>query len=214
MRHDTLPSPRWHRQSGASLIFALITLVSLSLAALALVRSVNSGTMILGNVGFKQDATASAEQATRQAIAWLSAATTLSSDNSAQGYYATTAATLDATGFQSTATTRTLVNWDGQGCTTYADSGTFASCTLTPKAVADINGSGASYVILRLCADTAATTCSRPLDAASSSDGSKSGLDYANPGAPEANTAIYYRIVVRITGPRDTASFTETIVQL
>lgn len=208
------PALHPQRQTGASLLFALITLVSLSLAALALVRSVNSGTLILGNVGFKQDATASADQVTRQAITALQGFSTLNADNSAEGYYATTAATLDATGFQSTATTRTLIKWDTPSNCAYADSGTYASCTMLPKAAASVNGSiGASYVILRLCADTAATNCSRPLDSASAADGDKGEMNYGNQRSPEVSTAIYYRIVVRIVGPRDTASFTETIVQ-
>jgi type IV pilus assembly protein PilX len=203
---------RPHLQHGATLLFALITLVSLALAALALVRSIDGGTLILGNVGFKQDATASAEQATRQAYEWLAAATDVNTSVAAQGYLAVTDATLDATGFQSSAATRTLIDWDGDSCA-YADSGTYAACSIAAKAVSNINGNGGSYVILRLCADTAATNCSRPLDSASSSDGSKGELNYANPGAPEASSAMYYRIVVRVKGARDTASFTETIVQ-
>lgn len=195
---------------GSALIFALIALVSMSLAALALVRSIDTGTVILGNIGFKQDATATAEEATRQAIAWLSTAD-VSADNSAQGYYASAATTLDATGFQSSATTRTLIDWDSDNCG-YADSGSYAGCGQRPKA-ATVSDVTAHYVILRLCSDTAGTQCSRPLDAASSTDGSKGALDYSSPGGPEVNNAVYYRIVVRVQGARQAQSFVETLVQ-
>lgn len=195
---------------GSALIFALIALVSMSLAALALVRSVDTGTVILGNVGFKREATAAADEATRQAIDWLQTAD-VSANNAAQGYYATTATTLDATGFQQAANTRTLIDWDSDNCG-YADSGTYAGCGQRPRSVS-VSGVTAHYVILRLCADLAATQCSRPLNAVASADGSKGSLDYANPGGPEVNTAVYYRIVVRVQGARQSQSFTETIVQ-
>ena len=42
------------RQAGASLLFALITLVALALAATALVRSVDTGAIVLGNLGSKK----------------------------------------------------------------------------------------------------------------------------------------------------------------
>ncbi len=56
-----------------SLIFALLTLVALSLAAVALVRSVDTSTTVIGNLGFKQDSTFYAGQAAEEAIAWLNA---------------------------------------------------------------------------------------------------------------------------------------------
>ena len=56
------------RQQGAALIFALITLVILGLATLSLVRSVDTGALLLGNLSFKQDATAAGDQAARKAF--------------------------------------------------------------------------------------------------------------------------------------------------
>jgi hypothetical protein len=55
-------SPRWRiqQQRGSALIFALMTLVALMLAAVALVRSVDTSSRVLGNLGFKQEATAAA----------------------------------------------------------------------------------------------------------------------------------------------------------
>lgn len=68
MRLQNSPTPSAKSQQGVSLIFALVALVALMLGALAMVRNVDSGTQLLGNLGFKQDATAAADQATRQAI--------------------------------------------------------------------------------------------------------------------------------------------------
>ncbi len=54
-------------------------------------RSVDTGTQLLGNIGFKQDATAATDQAARQAIAWLAGnKTTLIDDATTNGYYAST----------------------------------------------------------------------------------------------------------------------------
>ena len=63
----TPASPK--RQNGATLLFALLTLVALMLSTLALVRSTDIAALLMGNLGFKQDATASSEQAARQAVA-------------------------------------------------------------------------------------------------------------------------------------------------
>lgn len=65
--------PRGHafRQRGVVLFFALIALVVMSLAAVALIRSVDTSTMIAGNLAFKQSATASGDSGVERAIAAL-----------------------------------------------------------------------------------------------------------------------------------------------
>ena len=55
MKRPASGRPRRRAARGASLVFAMITVVALSLAAVALVRSVDTGLNILGNLGFKQD---------------------------------------------------------------------------------------------------------------------------------------------------------------
>ena len=102
------------KQRGLSLIFALLALLALSLGAVALVRSVDSGTTVLGNLGFKQETVASTERATQTAIEWLAAnATTLDANNTAVGYYASATDNLDATGQLSSHAGRVLVDWNG-----------------------------------------------------------------------------------------------------
>src|ERR1700758_2734999 len=86
---------RYQAQRGVTLIFALITLVALLFATLALIRSVDTSTILMGNIGFKQDATATADQATKSALTWLAAqSAVLNTDslakNLGQGYYAST----------------------------------------------------------------------------------------------------------------------------
>ena len=58
-------------QRGVVLFLALIALVAMSLAAVALIRSVDTGTIIAGNLAFKQSATTSGDSGPEGAIAWL-----------------------------------------------------------------------------------------------------------------------------------------------
>jgi Tfp pilus assembly protein PilX len=218
-------------QRGISLIFALLALVALSLATLALVRSVDTSSTLLGNVAFKQDATVSGDQASRLAVAWLKAnVTSLDADASASGYYASTKEVnddgtktlVDSTGQQLPATlvTRKLIDWStGQdGLCPYAATGTYASCSIR-SANADISASTtntARYVIFRLCAksgsadDEIANSCAKPLSDAGAASG-RGALAYGT-GRIASKSGPYYRVVVRILGPRNTTSFTETIV--
>ncbi len=89
-----------------SLLFALMALAAMLLAAVALVRSVDSGALVLGNLGFKQEATQAADRAAEVARAWLlTTAVDLTADSPANGYYATSQDNLDPTGRVTTAAT-------------------------------------------------------------------------------------------------------------
>ncbi|MGJ7509499.1 pilus assembly PilX family protein [Variovorax sp. GT1P44] len=226
-RHASPSVPHPRAQRGVSLLFALLALVALSLATLALVRSVDTSALLLGNLGFKQDATSAADQAARQAINWLTLNNaTLNTDIPTSGYYASTQELaadgitikppIDVTGQQISTANRQLVDWDGNGCRKSA-SDTYSGCTVLPTSAGTINGNKASYVVFRLCSkpgDYIADKSISCANRASNTDscGSKGALSYSdNPLACATNSA-YYRIVVRVLGARNTASFTETIV--
>ena len=207
------------RQRGISLLFSLMALAAMSLAAIALVRSVDTGTLILGNLSFKQATVSAAEKATEAALTWISTqgAITLQSDSPSAGYYATSMEGLDVTGGQSTTLTKAIVNWDIDDCA-YAPSGSYASCSVSPSNAVTVNGGTARYLITRLCLTAGATTatgnsCMTPLIASTTSSSNRGALNYGMP-APLTSTSggPYYRIVVRSVGPRNTVSFTETIV--
>ncbi|MBT2300812.1 pilus assembly protein PilX [Variovorax paradoxus] len=224
------PMRRRGAQRGASLIFALLTLVALMLATLALVRSVDTSTLLLGNLGFKQDATSSADQATRQAINWLTLNNaSLNTSVPASAYYAATLELaadgttvqppIDVTGSQLANTTvRQLVDWDGDGCG-YAASGTFTGgCAVLSASAGTINGNTARYVIFRLCSkpgdyttDTS-ISCAKPIASTGNTASKRGELNYSDSARFAGNSGPYYRIVVRVQGTRNTASYTETIV--
>lgn len=208
-----------HRQRGASLLFALITLVSLMVAAIALVRSVDTGTLVLGNIGLQQDATVSADQGTRVALAALAALTDRTANGTeGSGYYASARNLLDATGQQSADTARTLIDWDGDNCA-YAASGSFAACDVEPATASGLSlpgGTTVRYVVLRQCQNTGAVAtanCAAPLTSAGDGGVDRSQLSYAAPTRPGSEAGVFYRVIVRVSAVRGTTSFTETIVQ-
>lgn len=208
-----------HRQRGASLLFALITLVSLLVAAIALVRSVDTGTLVLGNIGLQQDATVNADQGTRAALTALAALTDRTANGAdGSGYYASAREGLDATGQQSSDATRTLIDWDGDDCA-YAPSGTYAACNVEPATVAGLPlpaGTTVRYVILRQCQNTgavASANCAAPLQSAGDGGVDRSHLSYSAPTRPGSESGAFYRVIVRVSAARGTTSFTETIVQ-
>jgi len=222
------PQPRI-AQRGVALIFALVTLVALMLATLALVRSVDSNALLIGNLGFKQDATAAADQGTQQAIAWLTANKyALNADVVASGYYASTQEyeadgvtakpPLDATGAQlSGRPTRQMIDWDGDGCRTQPQD-SFGECRLKPFVGAAIDGNQISYVVLRQCSkagdylvDTS-IQCAKYLGASGGGAEGHGSIDYRTGPGGVTTAAPYFRILVRVSGARDTVSFTETVM--
>lgn len=211
---------RARAQRGVSLIFALITMVALSLAAAALIRSVDTNTLVLGNLGFKQDALQAANYTSRIAVDWLSANiadTRLHTDWADQAYYATTrdttAAPLDVFG-SGTASGRVMIDWGNDDC------GGHTPCLETREIVDAPRNVRARFVILRLCDDigdpTSPTTtmhCARPLVNATSESGERGSLSYANSQRIGTTTVSqYFRILVRARSGRETATLTETLV--
>ena len=222
MRHPTSP-PRRAGQQGVSLIFALIALLLIGLSTLALVRSVDTGSLVLGNMSFKQDATAAADQGVRTAFNWLKVQTsnTLGADNAAAGYYASTRDTdstkpLDVTGHQFPGNAnRQLIDWNKDQCA-YSSTGT---CGLTPTdpAVKTPNGNNSlRYTIFRLCSMTdAAATAAGTNNNCASPAGQSGTVHEAGKQTPSLPASgWYYRIVVRVQGSRNSESFIEAIVQL
>lgn len=213
--------PGADRARGVSLIFALLTLAALSLAAVALVRSVDTSTAVIGNLGFKQDSTFQAGQAAEEAIAWLNANKTtavLEASDAAMGYQAVAVENLDPAN-RSSSSSRVVVDWNEDDCRTPYASGSFTACLKSvPMAASTIPGNSARYFISRLCTSTgppngAGNFCARPLDESTSDSGGKGSVDYTKRPQPETVTAApYFRIVVRSMGARNAVSFTETIV--
>jgi len=186
------------RQKGVVIVIALIVLVAMTLAGIALVRSVDTTNIIAGNLAFQQSATHAGDLGTEAAIVWLetnSGGTALQADSSAAGYAASRA---DPAAGQT---------WDA-----------FWSVTLAGQSVTmptNATGNTVSYAIQRLCnapGDPTApgTGCAvafaSSVSTANSEDAGSVALLYSN--------QRYYRITSRIVGPRNTVSYVQSVVAL
>lgn len=207
-------------QRGVSLLFALLALVAMMLAAVALVRSVDSGALVLGNLGFKQEATAAADRMAEFARGRLSPpAFDANFDSLGNGYYATSQDALDPTGQLTTAVNPlAVVDWqepDSCACRSTTPV-TCSSCSRVPSNERTYNGVRTRYLITRLCPLTgpisATNACAKPASTAISNSAQKGELNPQNGRLESVVAAPYYRIIVRSVGSRGTVSFTETII--
>lgn len=204
-------------QHGSAMILALLALLVLSMSAVALIRSTDSGTTIIGNIGFKQDTTDVSAIGAEAAMVWINSHMNdglLDADQLASGYYASSLDKLDPTGANTSSTNKLpLVDWDGS-CNN-AKSGTYSTCTTVPFTSTAVNGNKIQWVITRLCdsvgAPSALNLCSRPVVVGTSTANDRGDLS-AGGRISGSVASPYYRIIVKSTGPRNTASFTESIV--
>lgn len=205
------------RAQGISLVIVLIALVVMSLATVGLTRLVDTSSLVVGNVAFKQGTTASADRAVETGIAWLQAnntGTTLFQNNTALGYYATSLEGLDISGTSSLAT-RVLVDWNGDGCA-YATAGSFSAC-VSPSVADSQNGYTTRYLIARMCRTTGdpnatGNGCAKPVVNNIDTSPKRGELKYGEDKRFVTPAGPYFRIAVRAEGPRNTVSFTETFV--
>jgi Tfp pilus assembly protein PilX len=176
------------RQQGVVLLIALIVLVAMTLAGLAIMRSVDTGNLVSGNVAFRQAALSSGDGGLDAAFTWLktnSITGVLNNNSYPDGYYATVYAPTD---------------W------------TVSSAWANAKVVGtDANGNSVSYVISRLCTNLG------PYDANCASGGSvgstKNNFDVGQ-NAWTSPPVIYFRVTVRVDGPRSTLSIVQSNVAI
>ncbi len=228
-------------QRGMALIFALLALLALSLGAVTLLHSVDSGTRVLGNLGFKQEVTNATDRATQAAISWISSHSdsnatanlqmaALDANDASNGYYATangeaTASStiqVDPTG-QRTASTginRRLIKWGGSSdnCA-YAANVVAGECVLSAREVVTANGGSEPvtlrYVIFRLCTQALA-----PLAAGNtcsqpitSAGGTSSDRGELNYAKPSPLTGISNSVYYRIVVQATDARNTTTVTE-
>ena len=194
------------RQGGVVLLIALIVLVAMTLAGIGMMRSIDSGTMVAGNIGFRESAVATADTGIEAARTWLMAnITTLNADNPAQGYYSTRQDNLDLTG-NLTEGGHDGVNWGGSDPTQVVTAYTLGTV--------DTSGNTVYYLIHRLCSipgsiNAPGNTCAFATQSLSGS--TQSSPTYAQYGLTNSNQA-YFRITVRVNGAKNTVSYVQAVV--
>ena len=201
------------RQQGVTLMIALIVLVVMTLAGIALVRSVDTSNIIAGNLAFQQAATNSGDSGIEAAISWLEAhnsGDTLHNDKNTDIFYDTTSATCQ--GYSASSADLAGVSWD----TWWHDLNSLLTPCKTIKLTTDAAGNTVSYTIERMCQKFGApsnvgTNCSV---SSITTDGGSTSSQTSGYIALQYSGQIYYRITSRIDGPRGTKSYVQAIVAM
>lgn len=184
------------RQRGAVLFIALIVLVAMSLAGIALIRGVDTTNLIAGNLAFRQGATHGGDWGVEQARAWLQSQAASALYNDVPGrYYAAMQTGLDFTGVDPS---KPDFDWKNNSY-------------LVPGN--DPLGEEVRYVIHRMCelaGNPGSVNCVRTSTGGTAS-GTKGGATYGSFALP-STSQIYYRITTRVTGPRNTVSYVQVMV--
>jgi Tfp pilus assembly protein PilX len=219
MRHSEHNFAFPGRQRGVVLILTLIVLVAMTLAVIALVRSVDTGNVVAGNLAFRQGAVQTGDAGTEAAIAFLRtgnagaaiAGTTLSYTDhpmvNTDGYYSEIQK-LDMTGNGNTGLAQ--VNWEGNNC-----NGTLWGCVQPSATIQVIPGYTAKYVIQRLCPVTGAMSQANfcvTFQSTGAQSPVRDAINYQNSGRLSAGATPYYLITSRVLGPRNTVSYVEATV--
>lgn len=183
------------QQRGAVLFIALIVLVAMSLAGIALIRGVDTANLIAGNLAFKQNATHGGDWGVEEGRAWLQSQPATALYNDVPGrYYAAMQTGLD---FTNTDPSKPDFDWDNNAF----------------NAGADPAGNQVRYVIHRMCdlaGNPGSVNCVRTTTGGTS-DSTKGGATYGGAALP-STSQIYYRITARVTGPRNTVSYVQMMV--
>ena len=193
---------RPQRERGIVVFVALIAVVLLSIAAVGLMRSVHTSTMVVGNLAFRQSAQVLAAAAVEKAIYDMfppsAVIADLSVHNTARNYYASVQPSQDRNGVP-----RAL---QGDPATNYAPLGA-QLITDNPT------GNVARYVVERMCDDDAIGKAATPNDcemippkqATSKETQLRKGI--ALPKIP------YYRVTVRVDGPGNSVAYSQAMIR-
>lgn len=220
--------PALAAQRGLVLFIALIALVVMSLAAVALIRSVDTSTMIAGNLAFKQSATNSGDGGLLRGInTWLAAKSAVSpptdlySDSYTDGYYATATALATKNSYVGMTSYEMLTKDKTWGAANSAQ-GQVADCNGFFTSGTDCSGNTVRYVIERMCElpgpvlDTPAVP--NPGQHCLFGPQSESTSGMGAKAAPEAgglvtkSSQVVYRITVRSVGPKNSVSYIQSFL--
>jgi type IV pilus assembly protein PilX len=195
-------------QQGFVLFVALIALVAMSLAAAALIRSVDSSVLVAGNLAAKQSATLAADTSVSVAQDRIvSGAINVLNDDLPRGYYASIANHPDAANFLDIRDEATWTDANSQLITS----------AISPDIDAndkDVGGNTIRYVVQRMCRSAGAALADCIFGQATEGGNSKS--NYCNQNGDcfnaQQGTSPLYRITSRVVGPKNTVSLIQAYV--
>lgn len=189
--------PSLDKQKGVVLVITLIVLVAMTLAAISLVRSVDTSNVIAGNLAFQRSALNAAdagiEDAINVLIPMLVANNALTCGQCPAGYQSRRQPVQEPP-FQS---------WDA-----------YWNGIANPRTLnVDALGNTVSYIVEAMCDGLGmAPPC---LTSPPSSSASCEGNDLGRGGLPcSGKPQQYYRITTRVLGPHNSVAYTQTMLAM
>ncbi len=204
MMPATLHNNAPRKESGVVLLITLIVLVAMTLAAIALIRSVDTSNIIAGNLAFQQAATQAADSGTEDAVnnflpsLFVNKQLTCVVPNCPAGYVS----------WRQPLQEPPSITWDSYW------QGVLNGAPALPRVLpTDALGNTVSYIVESMCDQSGQTgTClSPPPSVIVSCSGSSLG-DATQRCQPP--TRKYYRITSRVVGPRNSVSFIQAFVAM
>ncbi len=182
------------RQRGAVLMVVLVALVAMMISVIALSRSTDTNQLVAGNLAFRNAAVHSSDAGVLNAVQWLqSTVGTPALNNSApnSGYYASVIEP----------------NWDDPALWT-----TCAGCQIA----GDAAGNTVQWIVHRMCSapgnpNDPGVSCSLLTAGSAAAAGGSYAGDATN---FTGNAQNYYRVTVRVVGPRNTSTLVQAFVSL
>lgn len=179
------------RQRGVSLLIAMIALVAMTLAGLALLRSADTGNVISGNLAFRQASLHATDVGVEAALTTLTTIAASAPDanypagcaTGACNYYPTIQTAVNAAGVPAT------IDW-----------------SLVSTATVD-SSYAVQYVVDRLC--DGPTPVTDPARKCMALSGTSVGSKRAGADSFTSANQIYYRVTVRVVGPRNSQSIVQ-----
>ena len=199
MKKNRYPNvrPSARAQRGVVLLISLIVLVAMTLAGVAMVRSMDTTLGIAGNMAFKQATIQGSDIGTTAAYTWLganSAGATLQNSNSTNGYFATRPASEP--------------DWFNEASWGNA----YKINNLAPDAA----GNRVRYIVHRMCMTAGAynavgNECALYYPTSGASSGGSMAVGSTQfEGIPQ----LFYRVTTRVDGPRNTISIIQVSVMI
>lgn len=191
------------RERGVVLMVALIALVALTLAGVALMRSVDTGNLIAGNMAFRQAALQASDIGVEAAfIALPNIVRDSKSVNIPNQYFAlrqnTTPPLSDKYSIKGVPLT---INWANVPCRD--NSNAVLTCSSQDYKV--------KYVIDRLCTGGNPIVTNYQANCSVEIGSGASGSKGAFTPIFSSVDAVFYRVTVEVTGPRNTKTYTQAI---
>lgn len=211
IQHETHSTCALHvinrRQQGASLFVALIALIVMTLSGLALIRSVDTATLVSGNLAFKEAAVSVADRGTSAAVNFLNTTATVSNaDANLPAGCAPQTCQYYSEAQSSSENTKgvPLINWGS---------------TNIPSV--DQDGFKYQFVIERLCREGGSVVLGATPRAESMKDCFANAIDGLNSNLQQsqgsqsvkaAELGIVYRVTTRVSGPQNTETIVQTLL--